>query len=161
MGELHNKKALFSGIKVFCLAFSLLSMNSYFAHHFELHKSGINVFIQFACEIVKCLERSQLIFSLEQTGRREETEKQNHEELDEYHLGLSVWFLIPFIRLLFILLLAICLGSSSHRCWGHEHKQQLVSIYQNWGGEPCVCLLFIEVPTTFDHPLNKNTSLKV
>lgn len=43
MGEFHNQKALFSGINVFCLAFLLSSMNTYFAHHFELHK--INVFI--------------------------------------------------------------------------------------------------------------------
>lgn len=143
MGELHNQKALFSGVSIFCLAFLLLSMNTYFAHHFEF---------QFVCEVVKCLEKGQLIFSLGQRDRREETGKQNHEELDEYHLRLSVWFLLSFIHLLFILLLAISLGSSSHRCWGHELI--LVSIYQNWQGES-VCLLIIKVPTTFDHILNQ------
>lgn len=66
MGELHNQKALFSGVSIFCLAFLLLSMNTYFAHHFEF---------QFVCEVVKCLEKGQLIFSLGQRDRREETGK--------------------------------------------------------------------------------------
>lgn len=132
-------------------------MNTYFAHYLDSCKNRINMFIWFACKIVKCPEEGQPIFRLEQTeteGRKQE-ERTGKSYMNTILACPSGSFLPSSVFFSSSswpsALVAAPTGAGKMSTYSEEFP------FTGTGG----CSLIIKMPTTSDYILNKNISLKV